>query len=131
MTSNAVKSSRASPTERVVPALVAEVLQGQGSDLRGFTWWGDACEFTTYLAPNSSQPDRIYTAGYCNNQPLRNLPCDVSSTSSPTMFAARSRHPGGVQVAFGDGSARLIRQSIDLNVWRAFSTSQGGESVTE
>jgi prepilin-type N-terminal cleavage/methylation domain-containing protein len=111
--------------------LVAEVLQGQMRDLRGFTWWGDASEFTTYLAPNSSQPDRIYTSYYCNNQPQRNLPCAASSGSNPTMFAARSRHPGGVQVALGDGSARYVRQNIDLNVWRALSTSQGGESTYE
>lgn len=106
--------------------LVAEVLQGQGRDLRGFTWWGDASEFTTYLAPNSSQPDRIYTSYYCNHQPNRNLPCTVSSSSNPTMFAARSRHASGVQVALADGSAQFIAQNIDLNVWRALSTSEGG-----
>ncbi len=55
--------------------LVGEVLQGQGKDLRGFSWWGDASEFTAYLAPNSGSPDRIYTSSYCNNQPAQNLPC--------------------------------------------------------
>ncbi|ADB17405.1 protein of unknown function DUF1559 [Pirellula staleyi DSM 6068] len=109
--------------------MVGEVLQGQGSDLRGFTWWGDACQFTTYLAPNSPLPDRIYTAGYCNNLPLRNLPCAVSSSSDPSMFASRSRHPGGVQVALCDGSSRFISQTVDMNVWRAISTAQGSEAV--
>lgn len=107
--------------------MLGEVLQGQGTDLRGFTWWGDACEFTTYLAPNSPLPDRIYTASYCNNLPRRNLPCDVSATGNPTMFAARSLHPGGVHVAFCDGSARFMGEVVDLNVWRALSTSRGGE----
>jgi prepilin-type N-terminal cleavage/methylation domain-containing protein len=111
--------------------LVAEVVQGEERDLRGFSWWGDASSFTTYLAPNSLQPDRIYTSYYCNNKPEKNLPCAVSSGSNPTMFASRSRHPGGVQVALGDGSARFFRQNIDLNVWRALSTSQGGESTDE
>jgi len=110
--------------------LVAEVLQGQGSDLRGFTWWGDASGFTTYLAPNSNLPDRIYTAGYCNNQPHLKLPCAVSSPTDPTMFAARSRHPGIVQAAMCDGSVRIVNNTIDLNTWRALSTAQGGEAIS-
>ncbi len=108
--------------------MVAEVLQGQGSDLRGFTWWGDACEFTTYLPPNSGLPDRIYTAGYCNNMPDQNLPCAVSDATNPTMFASRSRHPGGVQVVLCDGSTRFVADSIDLAVWRAASTTEGMET---
>jgi hypothetical protein len=68
--------------------MVGEVLQGKGSDLRGFTWWGDASQFTTYLAPNSPLPDRIYTAGYCNNLPAQNLPCAVSGgTTDHVRFA--------------------------------------------
>jgi hypothetical protein len=109
--------------------MVAEVLQGRGSDLRGFTWWGDASQFTTYFAPNSPIPDRIYTAGYCNNLPLLNLPCAVSSATDPTMFASRSRHSGGVQVVLCDAATRFISDSIDLNLWRALSTTEGGESV--
>lgn len=108
--------------------MMAEVLQGQGRDLRGFTWWGDATQFTTYLAPNSPLPDRIYTASYCNNQPKMNLPCAVSSSTDPTMFASRSRHPGGVQVVLCDGSARFVRTTVSILVWRGASTSQGTET---
>ena len=108
--------------------MVAEVLQGQGSDLRGFTWWADACQFTTYLPPNSGLPDRIYTAGYCNNMPDQNLPCAVSDAANPTMFASRSRHPGGVQVVLCDGATRFVSASIDLTVWRAASTTEGMET---
>ncbi len=109
--------------------LVAEVLQGQGSDLRGFTWWGDGAQFSAFLAPNSTQPDRIYSSSYCNNLPQQGLPCAVSSTSDPTMFASRSQHPGGVQVALCDGSARFVAETIDLNTWRAMASSRGGEVV--
>lgn len=110
--------------------LIGEVLQGTGSDLRGFTWWGDASQFTTYLSPNSPLPDRIYTAGFCVNEPDQNLPCDVSTGTDPTMFAARSRHPGGVQVSLCDASARFISETIDINTWRALSTSRGSESLS-
>ena len=109
--------------------LVAEVLQGQKTDLRGFIWWGDASGFTTYEQPNTTVPDRIYDAGYCNNQPAQNMPCAVSSSDHPTRFASRSRHPGGVQVALCDGSVRFIPQTVNLTVWRGLGTSAGAETI--
>lgn len=107
--------------------LVGEVLQGQGQDLRGFQWWGDASSFTTYLPPNSPLPDRIYSSSYCRSDPKLNLPCAVSTGTDPTMFALRSRHPGGVNVTLCDGSTRFISETIDLNNYRALSTCRGGE----
>ena len=109
--------------------LMAEVRQGQGRDLRGFTWWGDASGFTTYLAPNSSLPDRIYSAYYCNDKPT--LPCAASSGTNPTMFAARSRHPSLVVTVNCDGAVKPVNDMIDLFVWRAKSTTSGAEVFQE
>ncbi len=39
----------------------------------------------------------------------------------------RSRHPGGLQFAFADGSVHFVANAIDLNVYRALATIQGGE----
>jgi prepilin-type N-terminal cleavage/methylation domain-containing protein/prepilin-type processing-associated H-X9-DG protein len=44
--------------------------------------------------------------------------------------AARSLHPGGVNVALADGSVRFFKNSINLNVWRAIGTRDGGEVVS-
>ena len=109
--------------------LMAEVRQGQGRDLRGFTWWGDASNFTAFNPPNATQPDAIYSATYCNNNPP-NPPCVVQSSAYPTMFASRSRHPGGVHVLLGDGSSRFISDTINLNTWRATSTTYGEETFS-
>ena len=109
--------------------LFGEVIIGQGRDLRGFSWWGDASGFTTYMPPNSPLPDRIYTDYDCQNV-KPNPPCDVATSAEPTNFAARSRHPGGVQVSFCDGSARFISDTIDLKVWRALSTARGSEPLS-
>jgi len=109
--------------------LVAEVLVGRGSDLRGFSWWGDASGFETYQGPNSPIPDRIYAAGYCRSEPQFNLPCDVTTATDPTMFGSRSKHPGGVQVVLGDGAGKFISQTIDINTWRALSTTRGQETL--
>jgi len=46
-------------------------------------------------------------------------------------LAARSFHPGGVNVCLGDGSVRLASQTIDEYVWRAVGSVRGNEPVGE
>jgi prepilin-type N-terminal cleavage/methylation domain-containing protein/prepilin-type processing-associated H-X9-DG protein len=41
-----------------------------------------------------------------------------------------SRHPGGVNFLLGDGSVRFIKNTIDLNSWRALGTRAGGEVIS-
>jgi prepilin-type N-terminal cleavage/methylation domain-containing protein len=94
--------------------MMTEVLQGQGRDLRGFQWWGDAAGVSTYAPPNTTTPDQIYDAVYCNNLPLQNLPCVGGSGAT---FFSRSRHTGGVNVALGDASVRFITSSINPTTW--------------
>jgi prepilin-type N-terminal cleavage/methylation domain-containing protein len=108
--------------------LASETVQGTGSDLRGFTWWAPGAQFTTVYGPNTSSPD-IVTQN-CVNQPAQNLPC-VDNGGAWNILAARSRHTGGVQAVMGDGSVRFVQQSIDINVWRALSTTHGGETTTD
>jgi prepilin-type N-terminal cleavage/methylation domain-containing protein/prepilin-type processing-associated H-X9-DG protein len=47
----------------------------------------------------------------------------------PTRYSFRSRHPGGLQFAMGDGSVRFVRDSIPLNLYRATATISGGEVI--
>ena len=108
--------------------LASETVQGTGTDLRGFTWWAAGTQFTTVYPPNSPQPD-IVTQN-CNHQPQLNLPCQ-DNAGGWNIQGARSRHPGGVQAVLGDGSVRFVQQSIDLGIWRALSTTHGGEIVAD
>jgi prepilin-type processing-associated H-X9-DG protein len=107
--------------------LMAEVLQGENLDIRGLTWWGDGAGFSTYLAPNSSLPDVSVYSSYCNVTENDLRPCVQQTHANPEMYGARSKHPGGVNVAMCDGSVRFVNDSIDLNTWRALSTIHGGE----
>lgn len=43
--------------------------------------------------------------------------------------AARSRHPGGVQILFADGRVQFIKDSVNLMTWRALASIQGGEII--
>jgi prepilin-type N-terminal cleavage/methylation domain-containing protein/prepilin-type processing-associated H-X9-DG protein len=44
--------------------------------------------------------------------------------------AARSYHPGGVNLLFGDGHVIVIKDSIQEAVWRALLTRSGGEAIS-
>ncbi|MDR3622867.1 MAG: DUF1559 domain-containing protein [Paludisphaera borealis] len=57
----------------------------------------------------------------------------VNDENGGPTFAAitsRSYHPGGVNVLFGDGSARFIKSTIAGPVWRALGSIAGGEVVS-
>jgi prepilin-type N-terminal cleavage/methylation domain-containing protein/prepilin-type processing-associated H-X9-DG protein len=111
--------------------MASEALQGRGNDLRGFTWWGGAAGFTTYMAPNSNEQD-VVTGGICEPTTNPNMPCTTVSTAArPRLMGARSLHPGGVNVAMCDGSGRFIRDTISIFVWRALSTTRGGEVLND
>ncbi len=43
---------------------------------------------------------------------------------------AASRHDGGTNFVFGDGSVRFLKDSIALTVYRALSSRSGGETVS-
>ena len=47
------------------------------------------------------------------------------------MLTARSQHSGGVNCLLGDGSCRMVSDSIDLTLWRSLSTIAGHETVGE
>lgn len=46
-------------------------------------------------------------------------------------FSASSRHPGGVHLLFGDGHVRFVSETVNIPLWRAVATRNGGEVVDE
>ncbi len=121
--------------------LASESVQGHGRDYRGFTWWGYGANFTAYLAPNSPLPDLSQSLRFdCDVTNPLNPPCaQAVNYTSPTppgttslaqYNAARSRHPGGVNAAFGDGSVKYLKNTINIAVWQALSTTRGGEIIS-
>ena len=46
------------------------------------------------------------------------------------MLAASSRHPGGVNVAFADGSVHFVKSSVSPISWYALATVAGGEVLS-
>lgn len=111
--------------------LFSETVQGQSGtnlDLRGFSWWGWGAGFETSLPPNTNSPDRMQNVGYCNAENFANPPCIGHSIPFNVMrAAARSRHPGGVNVVMCDGSGKFVVETIDEDIWLAAGSTGGGE----
>jgi prepilin-type processing-associated H-X9-DG protein len=99
-------------------------------DLRGFGWWYGGCTYQSWLGPNSTLPDQMEGPSYCLYPYQSNPPCIVAPALTLITTAARSRHPGGVNVLMGDGSVKFIKNTVNLFTWRAISTTRGGEVVS-
>jgi prepilin-type N-terminal cleavage/methylation domain-containing protein/prepilin-type processing-associated H-X9-DG protein len=63
---------------------------------------------------------------YQHVSPPNGRSCGWLPSLRATMVAS-SRHIGGVNVAFCDGSVHFVRDSINLAVWRAMGSRNGGE----
>ena len=120
---------------------IAESLTGPGNDYRGTLWIDQPCgSFVhTELGPNSPAPDRCCNAPavWCiTSMPEANLP-SIWVDGTASTCAARSRHPGGVNVLMADGSVPFIDETIDSHkfddplyppgTWQKLATIDGGE----
>ena len=117
--------------------LTSEVVVGSGGDLRGFSWWGYAAQFSALQAPNSSYPDVLPSSHHCGSVPP-NPPC-AGATGGNTgdvyvglglVNVPRSMHPGGVDVGMADGAVRLIKNSVNVATFQALSSAGGSETVS-
>jgi len=88
-----------------------------GSQGRGFSWFfaqrNLAWTYNTMFRPNDSLID--------------NHECE--NWTSTGVFAARSRHPGGVNVAMADGSTHFVADTIATDIWHALGSRKGKEVI--
>jgi prepilin-type N-terminal cleavage/methylation domain-containing protein len=98
-------------------------------DRRGRVWSDQPSshQITSRNAPNTQVPD--YGACYHGTDPK--APCDRHLGDPLTHYlSARGKHPGGVNTLIGDGSVRFIKDSINLDTWRALGSKAGSEIVS-
>jgi prepilin-type N-terminal cleavage/methylation domain-containing protein/prepilin-type processing-associated H-X9-DG protein len=80
---------------------------------KGAAWWdGDYLSglYNHHLPPNAPQPDCV-------------------TYHNPGWKTARSLHPGGANLLFGDGHVGFLKTAVSLPVWQALATRAGGELV--
>lgn len=100
-----------------------------------------ACTAAEYSLPKTPVPAYFFlsvdgfSGGYNHVLPPNANSCwngipDVSPWSTTRCaISATSLHTGGVNLLFCDGSARFMSESVDVSVWQALGTRNGGEVV--
>ena len=78
------------------------------------------------------QRGTFYTALYTHTvlPNYKGRDCLIDFSFDQGHLASRSYHPGGVNVAMADGSVRFIKESIELQIWKALGTRSGGEPLS-
>jgi prepilin-type processing-associated H-X9-DG protein len=101
---------------------------GTNSWLIGFSWsmgypWHSAVNrYNHYNTPNK------YTCGVVGETTQAGPPNGWVGAAG--LVTATSNHPGGVNVCFGDGSVRFVKDSVSPTAWWAIGTRNGGEVLS-
>lgn len=116
-----------------VPATVGDVLAYGGTiGETAHTEWVDGkalqTGFTAVFPPNAKVP---YNVGGVLRDVDFGSRSESTIAASPTYGAitSRSYHPGIVQVSLMDGSVRSVSNTVDVAVWRAKASRDGGEAL--
>jgi len=100
-------------------------LQAKACDLstsQNWTWKGDwwaSGQSATYSHTQTPNRKSCYYPGI--GQPI---------AAAINVLAASSRHPGGVNVTFADGSVRFVKNGVNPVTWSALGTPSGGEVIS-
>ena len=79
----------------------------------------------TNYTPNSGIDSMPYLLNGANAERPQPVPVGAGWCN----MSARSRHPGGVQTVFGDGSVHFASDSIAATVWQDLSSMSGDEVI--
>jgi prepilin-type N-terminal cleavage/methylation domain-containing protein/prepilin-type processing-associated H-X9-DG protein len=66
----------------------------------------------------------------CDSQPVQQLRCNDQGSEGNEYVGTRSRHPGGVNSLFGDGSVHFMKGSVNPQTWVALGSIAGGEVIS-
>lgn len=70
---------------------------------------------------------RGFDTGYTHSL-TPNLRSCFETKSYESALTASSYHPGGVHLVFADGHVQFVSDSVDMHVWRAYGSRNGGET---
>jgi prepilin-type N-terminal cleavage/methylation domain-containing protein/prepilin-type processing-associated H-X9-DG protein len=96
------------------------------SDPRGFSWANGEYRTTLYNHERLPNDATLDCMGVLTSPPAGRLDLLYAAYG---WRAARSRHPGGVNVALADGAVRFVEDGVDAAVWKAAATRAGSEAL--
>jgi prepilin-type N-terminal cleavage/methylation domain-containing protein/prepilin-type processing-associated H-X9-DG protein len=102
--------------------------------------WGDVrVTSAAYMQPKlNSRPYRnaagATSAPACMANPFAfptlGNPIGFNCIDNAGQFGFRSLHPGGGNFAFADGSVKFVKETMNINVYRALATRDMGEAIS-
>jgi prepilin-type N-terminal cleavage/methylation domain-containing protein/prepilin-type processing-associated H-X9-DG protein len=109
-------------------AMIGESRQINIYDVFG-PYWGSGTHTSTHgrTLPPSNASARFWlpNASWGNNDGVGTNPRNL-----PYAWVMSSQHPGGINVAFADGSVRFVKNTISTTTWWALNTIKNGEVVS-
>jgi prepilin-type N-terminal cleavage/methylation domain-containing protein/prepilin-type processing-associated H-X9-DG protein len=84
---------------------------------KGDWWFNDKFSYSHSVTPNR----RSCWYGDIGGRPW---------SGATSLVSASSRHPGGANTAFCDGSVRFIKSTVSNPIWNAVGTRAGGEVIS-
>jgi len=101
--------------------MLGEGLPGSHDHLAGCVWWGynNGNSHCTTIVPINYQMPEKYTQANCQTQ----------TSNWNISWGFSSRHTGGANFAFADGSIHFVGQSIDINVYQRLGCRNDGLPV--
>ena len=89
--------------------------------------WTTCLSFLRVVEPGTSPAS---PGTLCDSQPVQQLACYAQAQQGGEFTGTRSRHPGGVNSLFGDGSVRFMKNSINPMTWVALGSINAGEVIS-
>jgi len=90
------------------------------------------CSYSWAVPRINGKPSNVYQPPPCFGGAcelwLDNYPNGTTGNSDLAEYGFRSLHPGGINVAMGDGSVQFVSNSIDRRIFAAMSTPAGRET---
>jgi prepilin-type N-terminal cleavage/methylation domain-containing protein/prepilin-type processing-associated H-X9-DG protein len=97
-------------------------LCNQSGQVQLYTWKGDWWIADLFSYSHTQTPNRRS----CWYDDVGGRPW----SGAASVVAASSRHPGGANTAFCDGSVKFIKSTVNPQTWAALGTRNGGEVIS-
>jgi prepilin-type N-terminal cleavage/methylation domain-containing protein/prepilin-type processing-associated H-X9-DG protein len=81
-------------------------------------------------APFAGTSPASPASSLCDSQPGQQLGCNNNGHEGSEFAGSRSRHPGGVNTLFGDGSVHFMKNSINPLTWVQLGSINAGEVIS-
>ncbi len=125
-TSNTIAIGEASPDMSAIPAMGTVREDNQPNQGRKDHWCVGSDDIDT-----TNQGDMSEMLGSTGVQMNYKKPAVATVEFAAYELSFGSRHIGGAQFCFADGSVRFLSENIDRTVYSSLGTRDGGEVVSE